>query len=183
MIERKYFIYGGFRHIAHNCKNVENRRQGESTPILSYKFEVLKSKVMNIREESEMKIRKIIKERKMILKEEKLKEKKKGLVKVRKIEGGKMLREITVKIGLKQEENEEGIVVDVLLHSGVIELVMSSEFARKNKLRKKLDRLIYVRNMDSIFNHEGLIEYTVEVKLFYREHRKRTEIDMIGEQK
>ena len=184
MIERKYFIYGGFRHIAHNCRNVENRRQGESTPILSNKFEVLKSKVMNIREESEMKIRKIRKERKMILKEEKLKEKKKGLVKVRKIEEGKMLREITVKIGLKQEENEEGIVVDVLLHSGVIELVMSSEFARKNKFRKKkLDRLIYVRNMDSIFNHEGLIEYTVEVKLFYREHRKRTEIDMIGEQK
>jgi len=42
MIERKYFIYGGFGHIAHNCRNVENRRQGESILILSNKFEVLK---------------------------------------------------------------------------------------------------------------------------------------------
>jgi len=94
MIERKCFVFGGFKHIAHNCRNVENRRQEESTPILSNKFEVLKSKVMNIGKENGRKIRKIRKDRKMILKEEKLKEKKERPVKVRKIEGGKMLREI-----------------------------------------------------------------------------------------
>jgi len=61
-------------------------------------------------------------------------------------------------------------------------LVISSEFTKKNKFKKKkLDRLIYVRNMDSIFNHEELIEHTVEVELFYRRHKKRTKMDVIGE--
>ena len=74
----------------------------------------------------------------------------------------KLLREVIVKIGLKQEEDEEEIVVKALLDSGVTGLVMSSEFTRKNKFRKKkLNRLIYVRNVDSTFNHEELIEHTV----------------------
>ncbi len=82
MIERKCFVFGGFKHIAHNCRNVENRRQEESTSILSNKFEVLNSKVINIEKENGRKIRK---DRKMILKEEKLKEKRKDQQKVRKI--------------------------------------------------------------------------------------------------
>ena len=60
-------------------------------------------------------------------------------------------------------------------------LVISSEFTRKNKFKKKkLDRLIYVRNVDSTFNHEGLIEHIVKVELFYREHKERIKIDVIG---
>jgi len=56
-----------------------------------------------------------------------------------------------VKIGLKQKDNEEGIVVEVLLYSGMTELVISSEFARKNKFRKKkLERPIYARNVNSM---------------------------------
>ena len=71
-------------------------------------------------------------------------------------------------------------MVEVLLDSGATELVMSSKFTRKNKFKKKkLDRPIYVRNMDSIFNHERLIEHTVEVELFYGEHKERTGIDII----
>ena len=69
-----------------------------------------------------------------------------------------------VKIRLKQKDNEEGIVVEVLLDSRITGLVISLEFARKNKFRKKkLDRLIYVRNMNGIFNHEGPIEHTMEM--------------------
>jgi len=69
-----------------------------------------------------------------------------------------------VKIRLKQKDNEKGIVVEVLLDSRIIGLVISLEFARKNKFRKKkLDRLIYVRNMNGIFNHEGPIEHTMEM--------------------
>ena len=60
---------------------------------------------------------------------------------------------------------------------------MSSEFVRKNNLKKKLGRLIYVKNVDGIFNYEGKIEHKVKVKLFYRGHKKRTEIDVIGGQK
>jgi len=33
------------------------------------------------------------------------------------------------------------------------------------------------------FNHKEPIEYTVEVKLFYRGYKEKTEIDIIGEQK
>ena len=110
----------------------------------SNKFEVLKSRVMNVGEGSGRKIRK---DRKIILREEKLKEKKRP-VEVRKIEGGKILREVIVKIGLKQQKNEEGIVVETLLNSSMIGLMMSLEFARKNKFKKKkLDRPIYVRSM------------------------------------
>ncbi len=36
-----------------------------------------------------------------------------------------------------------------------------------------------VRNVDGSFNKEGLIEYTVEVNIYYQEHRERTEIDVI----
>jgi len=74
--------------------------------------------------------------------------------------------------------------VEVLLDSGTTELVMSSEFVRKQGFRlKKIDRLIYMRNVDSSFNKEGLIKYIVEVKIYYQEHRERTEIDVIGGQK
>ena len=40
------------------------------------------------------------------------------------------MREVTIKIELKQEEGEEGIVTEVLLDSGVTKLVMSKEFAK-----------------------------------------------------
>ena len=49
----------------------------------------------------------------------------------------KLLREVTVKIGLKQEDDEDGITMKALLDSRVTGLVMSSEFARKNKFKKK----------------------------------------------
>jgi len=48
---------------------------------------------------------------------------------------------------------------------------------------KKLDRPIYVRNMDGFLNKEGLIEYMIEVNIYYQGHRKRMEIDVIGGQK
>jgi len=59
MIERKYFVCGGFGHIACNCRNVENREEEESILILSNKFEVLKSRMMNIEEVSGREIKKI----------------------------------------------------------------------------------------------------------------------------
>lgn len=68
----------------------------------------------------------------------------------------------------------------VLLDSSATELVMSLKFARKNQFRKKkLDRLIYVRNVNGTFNYKGLIEYIVKVELFYRRYKERTEINMI----
>ena len=40
-----------------------------------------------------------------------------------------------------------------------------------------------MRNVDGTFNHEELIEHTVEIELFYRGHKERMEIDVIGGQK
>jgi len=43
-------------------------------------------------------------------------------------------------------------------------LVMSLEFSRKQGFKlKKINRLIYMRNVDSSFNKKRLIEYIVEI--------------------
>ena len=74
--------------------------------------------------------------------------------------------------------------MEVLLDSGATGLVMSSEFTRKQRFKlKKLDRPMYVRNMDGLLNKKEPIEHTVEVNIYYQEHRERTEIDVIRGQK
>ena len=95
-----------------------------------------------------------------------------------------MLREVTIKIGLKQEEEEEGIVTELLLDSGATGLVMSEEFARKHRFRRmKLKRPVYVRNVDGTLNYTGPIVDTVEVEIFFKGHKEKMSIDIIGEQK
>ena len=94
------------------------------------------------------------------------------------------MREVTVKIGLERLDMQEGITVEALLDSGVTGLVMSSEFAKKQSFKlKKLERPIQVRNVDRSFNKEGPIENTVEVNIYLKRHRERTEIDVMGGQK
>jgi len=96
----------------------------------------------------------------------------------------KTLREVVVKIGLKQEEEEKGIVTEVLLDSGATVLVISEKFVRRHKfIRTKLERPIYVRNVDGILNYVGLIKDTVEVEIFFKGHKERTLINVIGGQK
>jgi len=73
--------------------------------------------------------------------------------------------------------------VEALSDSGATGLVVSSEFARKNKFKKKLEKQIYVRNVNSIFNHKEPIEHMVKIELFYRGHKERMEIDVIKGQK
>jgi len=98
--------------------------------------------------------------------------------------GGKTLREVTVKIGLERIDMQEGVTVEALLDSGATGLVMSLEFARKQGFKlKKLERPMNVRNVDGSLNKEGSIEYMVEVNIYYQEHRKRMEIDVIRGQK
>ena len=71
--------------------------------------------------------------------------------------------------------------METLLDSGATELVMSSEFAKKQGFKlKKLERPINMRNVDGSFNKKKPIENTVEVNIYYQE---RTEINMIGGQK
>ena len=116
MQKRKQFGYKGFGHIACHCRNrrdIEENGRAEFGRLeyqpSSNKFKFLTSNVMQT--------------------EIPIKEKKKKK---------KVLRKVIVKIGLKQEEEEEGITVEVLLDSRVTELVMSLQSVRKNKFKKKM---------------------------------------------
>ena len=89
-----------------------------------------------------------------------------------------------MKIGLESIDIQEEVRVEPLLDSRATRLVMSSEFTRKLKFKlKKIERLIYVRNVDIIFNKEGPIEHIVEMNIYYQRHRERVEIDVIWGQK
>ena len=176
MEERKCFICGGFGHIAYHCRNM---REKEPIQVSSNRFEVLKVRVMQKGEGSG---KEVAKDRKEILREERAK---RGVeVRQTKEKKEKYLREVMVKIGLKQEEEEEGIVTEALLDSGAIELVMSEKFATKYRFRRrKLKRPVYVRNIDGTLNYAGPIVDTVEVEIFFKGHKERTSIDVIGGQK
>ena len=95
------------------------------------------------------------------------------------LNNGNMLREVMVKIGL-----EEGVIVEVLLDSSTTGLMMSWEFIKKLRFKlKKIERPIYVRNVNSSFNMKRAIKYRVEANIYYQRHRKRTEINIIRGQK
>ena len=56
----------------------------------------------------------------------------------------------------------------MLLDSSVTELVIISEFTRKKGFKmKKIERLIYIRNVNSSFNKERSIKHIVEVNIYY----------------
>jgi len=97
---------------------------------------------------------------------------------------GKLLRKVTVKIGLKRINMQEEVTVETLLDSETTGLVISSEFTRKQGFKlKKIENPIYIRNVNKMFNKKELIENTVEVNIYYQGHRERIEINVIGRQK
>ena len=103
--------------------------------------------------------------------------------KARKVEG-RTLREVIVKIRPERIDTQKGVTVEVLLDNGTTGLVMSLEFAKKQGFKlKKLERLMNVRNVDGSLNKEGPIENTVEVNIYFQEHRERMKIDVVREQK
>ena len=69
----KCFVCRGFGYTIHHCKNMEKRQEERLIQRFLNKFEVLKSRVMNVGEGSKREIRK---DKKMILKEERLKKEK-----------------------------------------------------------------------------------------------------------
>ncbi len=61
------------------------------------------------------------------------------------------------------------MTVKALLDSRVTELVISLEFARKQEFKlKKIERPIYIRNVNGSFNKKGLIEHIVEINIYYQ---------------
>jgi len=68
-----------------------------------------------------------------------------------------------VKIGLKRVNIQEVISVEVFLNSSATGLVIS-KFAKNYGFKlRKIEKLIYVRNVDRTFNKKGPIKNTVEV--------------------
>ena len=174
MEERKCFGCRDFGYIASHYRNREGE---EPVQVSSNRFEVLKVRMMQRGKGSG---KEVVKVRREILREEKAKRR----VEEKKKKKEKFLRGVTVKIGLKQEEEEEGVVTEALLDSGATGLVMSEKFARKYKFRKtKLERPVYVRNMDGMLNYAGPIVDTVEVEIFFKGNKERMSIDVIGGQK
>ena len=61
---------------------------------------------------------------------------------------------------------------------------MSEEFTKKHRFRRtKLERPVYVRNVNGTLNYAGPIVVTVEVEIFFKGHKERMSIDVIGGQK
>ena len=57
---------------------------------------------------------------------------------------------------------------------------MIFEFIRKQGFKlKEIKKLIYMKNIDGLFNKERLIKYMVKVNIYYQGHRERTKIDVI----
>ena len=149
MIEIKCFVYRDFGYIAHHYRNrkdiEENRIIEVGEPKYwpsSNKFKILTSRI--------------------IIKTDipnKGKEKKK-----------KFLKEVTVKIELKQEDEKDRIMVNALLDSGVIGLVMSSKFSRKYKFKKK--KLFFFKSAIYYTEREGrLWEEEARKANLYEEYR------------
>ena len=73
-----------------------------------------------------------------------------------------------MKIGLERIDIQKEVAVEALLNSRAMGLVMSLEFARKQRFKlKKMKKPIYVRNINETFNKKRLIENTVEVNIYY----------------
>ena len=170
--------------MAQYYRNMGNKRL---TQVPSNRFEVLKDRVIQRGEGSS---RKIVKDRREILREEKAKRGVEGEVRKikvqtqtpRNLDKEELLREVMVKIGLERIDIQKGIIVEALLDNRAIGLVISSEFARKQDFKlKRIERPIYMRNVDGSLNKEGSIKYIVECNIYYQGYREKTEIDMIEE--
>ena len=56
----------------------------------------------------------------------------------------------------------------MLLNSGATELVMSLEFVKKQGFKlKKIEKPIYIRNMDEKLNKKRPIENTFKINIYY----------------
>ena len=72
----------------------------------------------------------------------------------------------------------------MLLDSGATGLVMSKKFVRRYKFKRtKLEKLVYMRNVDGILDYVGLIVDIVKVEIFFKEHIERMLVNVIEDQK
>ena len=90
-----------------------------------------------------------------------------------------MLREVWLNIGVEKMDIYKGITVKVLLDSSMTRMFMDRKMVVRNGFKlQKLERLVVVRNVDSINNSRGVIIYQIEVNVYYKSHVERMRIDI-----
>ena len=73
-------------------------------------------------------------------------------------------------------------MTEALLDSRAMRLVITEKFVKRYKFKRtKLERPVYMRNVDGILNYVGFIVDTVEVEIFFKGYKERTLIDVIGD--
>jgi len=73
----------------------------------------------------------------------------------------------------------KGVIVTMLLNSGIIGIFMDKKMTAKHGFKlQKLDRPVTVRNVDRTNNSGGAITHQVEVNVYYKSHIKRIRIDV-----
>ena len=93
----------------------------------------------------------------------------------------KILREVWLNIEVEKIDMHEGVIVKVLLDSGMAEMFMDKKIVAKHGFRlQKLERPVMVRNVNRTNNSGGAITYQVEVNMYYKDHVERIRMDVYG---
>ena len=83
----------------------------------------------------------------------------------------KLLRKVWIQVGVEKIDTYEGIFVKVLLNSRATELFANKRFVKKQEFKKKkLARLIQIRNIDRTNNSGGMVIHEIEYNLYYKGH-------------
>ena len=85
-----------------------------------------------------------------------------------------MLKEVWLNIGVEKVNTHEGITIKALLNSGATGIFMDRKIAAKYGFKlQKLERLVVVKNVDSMNNSLEAIIHQVEVNVYYKNHIER----------
>jgi len=91
----------------------------------------------------------------------------------------KMLREVWLNIGVEKIDMHKGVMIKVLLGSGVMGMFMDRQTAARHGFKlQKLEKLLVVRNVDGMNNSREAITHQVECNVFYKGHMERIRMDV-----
>jgi len=91
----------------------------------------------------------------------------------------KMLREVWLNIGVEKIDTHEGIMIKVLLDSGIMGMFMDRQMVARHGFKlQKLERPIAVKNVDGTNNSGGAITHQVKYNVFYKGYVKRIRMNV-----
>ena len=82
-------------------------------------------------------------------------------------------------IGMEKIDTYKGMMVKVLLNSGITRIFMDKRTAAKHGFKlQKLERPIAVKNMNRTNNSRGAIMHQVECNVYYKGHVERMRMNV-----